>query len=63
MRPPRPPHDLRPMICAQRRGRGYRALCILERAAFSAEKQDNIDGISPEARPPLPHQLHMFAAH
>ena len=39
------------------------AKCILERAAFSAEKQDNIDGIAPEVRPPLPHQLHVFAAH
>ena len=39
------------------------AKCILERAAFSAEKQDNIDGITPEVRPPLPHQLHVFAAH
>ena len=38
------------------------AKCILERAAFSAEKQDNIDGITPEVRPPLPHQLHVFAS-
>ena len=39
------------------------AKCILERAVFSAEKQDNIDGITMEARPPLPNQLHVFAAH
>ncbi len=31
------------------------AKCILERAAFSAEKQDNIDGVTMEARPPMPH--------
>ena len=41
----------------------FLAKCILERAAFSAEKQDNIDGITHEVRPPLPHQLHVFAAH
>jgi len=41
----------------------FLAKCILERAAFSAEKQDNIDGVTMEARPPLPHQLHVFAAH
>jgi hypothetical protein len=41
----------------------FLAECILERTAFSAEKQDNIDGITHEARPPLPHQLHVFAAH
>ena len=35
----------------------------LERAAFSAEKQDNVDGVTKAARPPLPHQLHVFAAH
>ena len=29
---------------------------------YRAEKQDNIDGITPEVRP-LPHQLHVFAAH
>ena len=29
----------------------------------SAEKQDNIDGITHEVRRPLPHQLHVFAAH
>ena len=39
------------------------AKCILERAAFSAEKQDNIDGITQKERPPIPHQLHVFAAH
>ena len=39
------------------------AKCILERAALCAEKQDNIDGISADVRPPLPHQLHVFAAH
>ena len=41
----------------------FLAKCILERAAFSAEKQDNIDCVTVEARPPLPHQLHVFAAH
>ena len=41
----------------------FLAKCILERAVFSAEKQDNIDGITHEVRPPLPHQLHVFAAH
>ena len=41
----------------------FLAKCILERAAYSAEKQDNIDGITHEVRPPLPHQLHVFAAH
>ena len=41
----------------------FLAKCILERAAYSAEKQDNIDGITNEVRPPLPHQLHVFAAH
>ena len=41
----------------------FQAKCILERAAYSAEKQDNIDGVTMEARPPLPHQLHVFAAH
>jgi hypothetical protein len=41
----------------------FLAKCILERAAFSAEKQDNIDGITHEVRRPLPHQLHVFAAH
>ena len=41
----------------------FLAKCILERAAYSAEKQDNIDGVTMEARPPLPHQLHVFAAH
>ena len=40
------------------------AKCILERTVFSAEKQDsNINGIAPEVRPLLPHQLHVFAAH
>jgi hypothetical protein len=39
------------------------AKCILERAAFSAEKHNNIDGVTMEPRPPLPHQLHVFAAH
>ena len=39
------------------------AKCIRERAAFSAEKQDNIDGVTGDVRPPLPHQLHVFAAH
>jgi len=43
----------------------FLAKCILERAVFSAEKQDgnNIDGITLEVRPPLPHQLYVFAAH
>ena len=41
----------------------FLAKCILERAAFSSEKQDNIDGITHEVRRPLPHQLHVFAAH
>ena len=41
----------------------FLAKCILERAAYSAEKQDNIDGVTMEAQPPLPHQLHVFAAH
>jgi hypothetical protein len=35
----------------------------VERAAFCAEKQDNIDGIMIDVRPPMPHQLHVFAAH
>ena len=41
----------------------FLAKCILERAAFSSEKQDNIDGITHEVRRPLPHQLHVLAAH
>jgi hypothetical protein len=41
----------------------FLAKCIAERVAFSAEQQDNIDGVTVEARPPLPHQLHVFAAH
>jgi hypothetical protein len=36
----------------------FLAKCIAERVAFSAEQQDNIDGVTVEARPPLPHQLH-----
>ena len=35
----------------------FLAKCILERAAFSAEKQDNIDGITHEVRPPLRSSL------
>ncbi len=41
----------------------YTAKCLVERAAFCAEKQDNIDGIMIDVRPPMPHQLHVFAAH
>ena len=39
------------------------AKCIAERAALCAEKQDNIDGICGDVRPPImPHQLHVFTA-
>jgi hypothetical protein len=41
----------------------FTAKCLVERAAFCAEKQDNIDGIMIDARPPMPHQLHAFATH
>ena len=41
----------------------HTAKCLVERAAFCAEQQDNIDGIMIDARPPMPHQLHVFAAH
>ena len=41
----------------------FLAKCILERAAFCAEKQDNVDKITMDVRPPLPDQLHVFAAH
>ena len=41
----------------------YTAKCILERAAFCSEKQDNEDKVTPDVRPPLPDQLHVFAAH
>ena len=40
----------------------FLAKCIIERARFCAEKQDNIDGIEIDVRPPMPHQLHAFVA-
>jgi hypothetical protein len=33
----------------------FLAKCILERAAYSAEKQDNIDGVTMEARHSILH--------
>jgi len=41
----------------------FTAKCIVERAAFCAEKQDNEDKITSDVRPPLPDQLHVFTAH
>jgi hypothetical protein len=41
----------------------YLAKCIVERAKFCAEQQDNNDGIKIDVRPPMPHQLHAFIAH
>ena len=35
----------------------YTAKCILERAAFCSEKQDNENKVTPDVRPPLPDQL------
>ena len=38
----------------------FLAKCIMERAVLSSEIQDNNDGIGPDVRPPMPHQLHAF---
>ena len=44
-------------------GAKFTVKCIVERAAFCVEKQNNEDKITIDVRLPLPDQLHVFAAH